>query len=249
MVTPHHNDGKVADGYPQDASGWPTRADCQGAAGYADSLASAKLEVRKKRAEQEIEHAKALYEAQIALKTAEVEADRALWKTYYESVFEVAKGSMDRARSSAELVQKAAGAIVTLYTGALALAFSVSDNPLPWRGLIPAFFLGLAIVLSTGFLAYLPQEWPEEEVTEKDEASNQKEPRVEGLLGDALAAQFIRWSREAAIQRSSWLRGSVISLAVALFFLPAAFVEWGGAKVPSQPVAWPALGGECSNQR
>jgi len=51
-------------------------------------------------------------------------------------------------------VQKAAAAIAALYTPLLGVVFSVNDNPLPSRGVIPVLFLGLAILSSTAYLAY-----------------------------------------------------------------------------------------------
>jgi hypothetical protein len=110
-----------------DDDGWPLADDCQDEkGGFNKELCLAKLEVRKKRTDQEIARAK-----------AERDADLGVEEEYYKAVFEVAKGSIDRARSFAETVQKATGAIITLYTAILALAFSVSERPLPGRALSP----------------------------------------------------------------------------------------------------------------
>ena len=79
-------------------------------------------------------------DAAVALEDAEVAQGRE------QALLDVAKGTLDRARANADLVQKASAALVPLYTGALALAFSVGDHPLPLRGLIPTILLGLAVV-------------------------------------------------------------------------------------------------------
>src|SRR5262249_10457818 len=80
-----------------DASAWPTAEGDEEA--FKKELDLAKLEVRKKRTDEEI-----------ALKKAETDADLALDALFYESIFEVAKGAIDRTRASADFVQKGAGA-------------------------------------------------------------------------------------------------------------------------------------------
>lgn len=73
----------------------------------------------------------------------------ALEKSFVDHIFDVAKGSIDRARAGAEKVQTAATAIAGLYTTVLGVSFSVTEKPLPGRGLIAPIFLGAAIVAST----------------------------------------------------------------------------------------------------
>jgi hypothetical protein len=186
-----------------------------------NELFEAKLEVRKKRTDE-----------QIARKKALEDADRENEKAFYTALLEVAKGSIDRARASADVVQKAAAAIVTLYVGILGVAFAVAENPLPLRGVYPAIYLGLAIALSTVFLAFLPDASEEETV----EASGVGEEDVRGL---ALANLFIRWTRAQALVRSRWLRASVIALAVGVAFLPAPFITAGSTSVESTEAEWP----------
>lgn len=185
-----------------DDLGWPVAADEDTT--QPDELYKAKLEVCKKRAEAEMSRAQ-----------AEVAGELALNAEYYKAIYEVAKEAIDRARTGAELVQKAATAIATVYAGVLALAFSVSDHPLPSRGLIPAAFLGLAIVLSTAYLAYLSK------------PRDVKAPTPKGSLREneyERARSFILWTRSGALNRSYPLRASVMSLAAALLFLPAPFI-------------------------
>src|SRR5688572_10764747 len=104
-----------------DAHGWPDAGDCANASDASSEICKAKLEVRKKRTDQEIARSKAQLDAEITTAKAQADADIAVAQTYYDSVFEIAKGSIDRTRASAETVQKGAGAIVTLYAGILAL--------------------------------------------------------------------------------------------------------------------------------
>jgi hypothetical protein len=70
------------------------------------------LEVRKKRTDAEIASAQADRDAALALD-----------QSFYEAVFDVAKGSIDRARASADFVQKGASAVVAIYGAVLGVAF------------------------------------------------------------------------------------------------------------------------------
>jgi len=90
-----------------------------------------------------------------AWSTANRDADASNLAKFHDTMTTLAIGSVDRARAGAELVQKASAALVTLYTGVLALVFSVTNNPLPPRGVLAPVFLGLAVVLSTAYIAYL----------------------------------------------------------------------------------------------
>jgi hypothetical protein len=205
---------------PSDAAAWPddSEGDPQKAP---EALYEAKLEVRKKRTDQEIERA-----------TAEVQSALAIEQAYYTSVFSSATGSIDRARASADTVQKAATAIVTIYTGILAVAFSVTDHPLPFRGVYAAVLLGIAIVCSTTFLAYLP-DTPTAGVQENGTTSGSSGPA-------AYAVELVKWTRRTALRRTYWLRASVIALAAALVFLPAPFITWSDKSASGTLPEWPA---------
>ena len=148
-------------------------------------------------------------------------------------MLEVAKGAIDRARASADTVQKAAAAVVTLYTGVLALAFAAANNPLPDKALFAAVLLGLAILLSTAFLAYLPD--PESTETEALEVATSQP------LGQRLTDTFVAWTRKAAVRRAGFLRGSVVALAGAVVLIPAPFVELGTKEVSAITPAWPKV--------
>src|SRR5262245_3872547 len=135
-----------------DRHGWP-------AGGDDAELYKSKLAVRVKRTEQEIARA-----------AADRAAARALELEYYKGVLEVAKGSIERARGAAEFVQKASGGIGVIYAAILGVAFSVSERPLPSRGVLPAIFLGISVVCATYFLAWLPTREPRAEDMTRDES-------------------------------------------------------------------------------
>jgi hypothetical protein len=207
---------------PADQHGWPAPSDCTGDEGFDAELCKAKLEVRKKRTDQEI-----------ATSRAQADAEIAVGLEYYKAVLEVAKGAVDRARASAETVQKASAAIVTLYTGVLALAFSVAENPLPLKALFATVLLGVAILLSTAFLAYVGD--PEDPKERIDVA----EIGETATFGEQLTTLFVRWTRRAALERGRLLRGSVVALAGAVALMPAPFVAIGDQKAASSEIAWP----------
>src|SRR5580765_4158084 len=153
-----------------DADAWPAARGNQEE--FNKQLDLANLEVRKKRTDAEIANAKADRDAALASN-----------QKFYEAVFDVAKGSIDRARESADFVQKGASALVAIYGAVLGVAFSVSDRPLPARGIIPAFFLGLAVVCASYFIAWLP-----DADAKADEADATGETQ-----GEKLANTFITW--------------------------------------------------------
>jgi hypothetical protein len=182
---------------PTDALGWPP---AKGEPGE-KTLYEAKLEARKKR-----------LDAAIARAAAEKDADLVLEKAYVDAVLAAASASTARIRAAGETVEKAAAAIVTLYTAILALAFSVTENPLPFRAMFPAVLLGLALVLSVAFVAYIPKK------------PSESRPEGTPLTPPDLADDFVGWSERAALKRAYWLRASVLALGFSLFFLPAPFV-------------------------
>jgi len=206
----------------------------------------------RKRQELAIQHANEIAKAdrqhQIALEQADEtldaellkshwQAERDLNKHFHETVAEVSKGAIDRSRDSAKYVQTGAGAIMTLYTGLLALVFSVTDNPLPSRGVWVAVFLGLAIALATAYLAFL---------------NKPKAPPLHRPSGPIPELQLLRTGYltkliNATVYNRRWaIQASVVSLAVGVAFLPAAFVTNSRqADIPDPPAA-PAIPAEVA---
>jgi hypothetical protein len=158
---------------------------------------------------------------------ADNDAEIAVKAQYYTSVFAVGQASIDRRRAGASAVQTAASAIATLYTGALAVSFAVGSRPLPWRGLIPVVFLGLAVVLSTAYLAYITR------IPGSPGPPAAGAPRVSEALH---ANAFLTWVRNAGSHNRYLLNASVVALGVGLVFLPAPFITLDAAN--SNP-DWP----------
>jgi hypothetical protein len=160
----------------------------------------------------------------IALEKAQWDSEYELRQLFHESIADVAKGAIDRSRDSAKYVQTAAAAIAALYTGALGLVFSVTDNALPLRGVYATVFLGLAIALATAYLAFLTRP--------------KAMPPYAG--GQSLAAMQLertafltRWVNSSVHKRRWAIRASVLSLAFGVAFVAAPFVS------PGRPVTIP----------
>ncbi len=159
-------------------------------------------------------------------------ADIANLDKFQTALYTLSTGSLDRARAGAEMVQKASAAIATLYTGVLALVFSVTDHPLPARGILAPLFLGLAVVLSTAYVAYLR---PTSGYTPGPEPALGLEPKSFQRLN-----ALIKTANDIAGRRSGALRAGVVALGVGLVFMVAPFISLsqGGhdpAALPDRP--------------
>lgn len=146
------------------------------------------------------------------------DANIASMQSMHEHLYAVAAASPERARSAAETVQKASAAIAGLYTGVLALIFSVSGTQLPLRGIMAPLFLGLAVVLSTAYLAYF---------TRKEDRDFPE--LATGGAYEPMAYKRIRSFIEITslmAQRRSWmLRGAVLSLGIGLAAIALPFLS------------------------
>jgi hypothetical protein len=181
-----------------------------------------------------VEWEKALFDAKLARVQKDSDGVAEVDQEFFKSIFAVAQQSIDRARDGADTVQKAAAAIAALYTSLLGVVFSVQDHPLPSRGIIPMLFLGLAILASTAYLAYLTRAKAVDVLTPAPSSFQQKLER---------ARSFIEWTRTVVEHNSYLLKLSVVALAVGLVFLPAPFVSFKSAQ-PSNSSAvvtpdWP----------
>ncbi|WP_196250728.1 hypothetical protein [Cellulomonas sp. JZ18] len=149
------------------------------------------------------------------LTTLDVEADIASRQAFATSMITTYQGAFERTAAAAETVQKSATAIFALYTGALTLAFSVTDKPLPLRGALPAMFLGAAITFAAGYVAYLGQAAP----VRVDLGGESTADRVVGR-----AAAFGRWSTVTVNRRAHWMRTAVWALLLGVATLPLPFL-------------------------
>jgi hypothetical protein len=188
---------------------------------------AAQVEARKLRIQAAIDRAAANHAADLAQNAA-----------FQQALIDLNKSGFDRARANAETVQRAAGAIGTIYTGVLAVAFSVSSHPLPARGLLPALFLGLAVALSTAYLAYLVRNPPRAPAA----AEAGVDPR--GLAGQILRVSALSEAVKRAVHRRGYLmRAAVLALAIGVVTLPVGFVTVPAFSSPALAHGpdWPAV--------
>jgi len=158
--------------------------------------------------------------------------------TAYANFYEVAKGSIGRARDGAQFIEKAAAGIAAAYGVALGVAFSVSDNPMPFRGMVPVVFLGLALVLASFYLAY----------------PGQPKPIVADVPANAGPSKwfnvFADWMSSLTRYRGRFLRTALFALLFGVIFLPAPFVAVKTS--PATPPAktdWPDPGTNIALQK
>jgi hypothetical protein len=153
----------------------------------------------------------------------EAAAEHRLGQAIHDARIAVATSTIERAFRGAEFVRLSAGIIATVYTGIAGLAFVTEKGAtLPPRGVVPGVFLGLALVLSTAYAAWLTQP-----------------PHVPAPIPHSSAAEFqdrrlntfVRWASRIALHRAYVLHAAVLSLGAGAVLLPTPFVA-----VPNTPV-------------
>lgn len=158
---------------------------------------------------------------------------------FYDNLAGLAVDGVARSRAAADTVQKASAAIAALYTGVLGVAFSVTANPLPARGVLAPIFLGLAVVLSTAYVAYLG---PQSGWTLGPRPVLGPEPKVIQRLN-----AVIHFSNSIVRRRSYSLRASIVALGVGLACIVLPFVTFPSdtSKISSQD-SWPQISSQDS---
>ena len=157
-----------------------------------------------------------------ALKRSREDTALAVEWTLFEAIhagyIAVAQSSLDRSVQRATYVTTAAASIVTLYTGLLALRFSATGtgSTLPARSLIPALFLGTAVVFSTFYMAFLRKRTMVTKLLPSGLGGNIAETRL---------LNYLDWVSAGVIARAWSLRLAVISLGLGLILLPIGFVK------------------------
>lgn len=85
-------------------------------------------------------------------------------------------------------------------------------------GVVPAIFLGLAIVLSMVYVAYVTRP---DNVALNDQIPNSPPERMQTRLDN-----FLRMVTDVVERRAYWLRASIIALGLGVLFLPAPFTAF-----------------------
>jgi hypothetical protein len=146
-------------------------------------------------------------------------AETDLRSAIHSAYIEAAKGKLDRVASAASFVTTAAGAIGTIYTGLLALVYSVASTParpLPARGLAPAVFLALAFFFSVLNIAFIRSSGERRRILPVAETWRAQEARL---------VTYLLWIEAGATRRAWALRVAVVCLGAAVALLPLPFVS------------------------
>jgi hypothetical protein len=151
---------------------------------------------------------------------AEAAADEAeLRAAIHAAYIEVQKTKIDRTFRSADFLTRAAGTIATVYTGLLALVYSVgtkSPHPLPARGIAPAVFLALAFFFSVVNVGFVWRSGKRVDILA--EAKTWKEQQVR-------LVRYMQWIDRGALQRAWALRTAVVCLGAGVALLPLPFLS------------------------
>lgn len=120
-----------------------------------------------------------------AMETVRFEGEKELRLAVQQAYLDIGRGMLDRALTRANLVTGAAGAIGTLYSGLLALAFKTEcdhANPISIAGLLPAVLLGAAITLSAMYAARLGGAYFKGPILQQGDAPSLQEERLSSFL-------------------------------------------------------------------
>ncbi len=148
---------------------------------------------------------------------------------YFGALADINKAYLDRATKIAEsyverakLLQAAAVAIATIYTGLLGYVYATADNAdgqdrmLSVAGIIPTVFLAAAIAFSMAFTSFLAPVASGTQYT--------LSPRYEVDVYLRRNA-YVAWTLRLRLWRVALLQLSVLSLALGVGFLPVAFMD------------------------
>jgi hypothetical protein len=157
-------------------------------------------------------------------------AEYALEKSVHDARIEVAKTAIDRSHAGAEFIRNASAGIVTIYAAVLGVTYGAADKveQAPARAIVPALFLGLALVFAAAYVAFLTRGKSIAPPVAHDSLRVYQENRVN---------TFVEWVSAYAFRRAYALHAAVLSLAFGVALLPVAFIDWTGWTV----VAVPAL--------
>jgi hypothetical protein len=188
----------------------------------ADKKNQQDAQIARLKAEQDgdVDLQKAQQLADVALEKAEIDADLTSRVAIQTAMIDLVKGSVDRSKAAATFVQAAAVAVSTLYTGALAFVAVGAGHTVPARGLIPVVFLGLAIAMAAGYMAFVSREAAT--VVSGQLAPSRRQQQMQRV------ADFTEWVNGSVLQRSAFLRAAVVSLGVGAVFLPIGIVNSAG---------------------
>ncbi|WFE38496.1 hypothetical protein [Micromonospora sp. WMMD998] len=152
---------------------------------------------------------------------ADEQVDEEARKKFYDKTYDLAAGAVDRSRNAADMVQKSGAAIVSIYSGVLAVGFSVTRSPFPARGLLTPAFIGISIACCAAYsgLVGTGDKFPFVAPLDRTLVSQRE------LRAFTRYSLFSQVASELSMRRIWLLHTSVSALAIGVIFLAAPFVE------------------------
>jgi hypothetical protein len=147
-----------------------------------------------------------------------LDSDTDLRAALHAAYIETSKTKLNRTSAAATFVTTAAGAVGTIYTGLLALVYSVASTPprpLPARGLAPAIFLALAFFFSVVNVGFIRRSGARSHVLPPATTWEEQELRL---------VNFMLWIDRGALRRAWAMRIAVVCLGAAVALMPIPFV-------------------------
>jgi hypothetical protein len=151
----------------------------------------------------------------MALRKLAIEAEYDRSKAIHDARIEIAKGAVERAHGAAEFVRNAAAGVLAIYEVVLGVRFVADKAPLPPSGLLPALFLGIALIGATLYVAMVG---PSSEVPAPVPTADARAYQERRLN------TFVDWVSKVALARVGALHGAAFALALGVVFMPAPFV-------------------------
>lgn len=164
--------------------------------------------------------------AQATLRASRADADRAaevtLVKSMHDAYVATTQSSLDRALTRVNVVTTSIGAVITIYTGLLALVYAAEPGKgkaLSVAAIIPALFLALALLLVTIYAAMFKRS-----VT----VGPLLPTGVGGQLAEMRLIMFMKWCFAGVLARSWALHAGIVSMGWGIATLPLPFVQLRG---------------------
>jgi hypothetical protein len=143
--------------------------------------------------------------------------EAALRRDIQAAYIAVAQGSLDRANTRVNVLTTAIAAVTTLYTGLLALVYAAEPGKgqhLAATGIIPAIFLGCALLLVTVYAAMFKST-----ITQNSLIATS----IGGNVASQRLIDFITWCTATVTARIWALHAGIVSFGVAIATLPLPF--------------------------
>ena len=160
---------------------------------------------------------------------ADVAAEIASLAAIEAAYIATAQATLDRALTRANFLTASVSTVITLYTALLAFIYTTADTgtggdtgvdeqPLQVVALVPALFLGLALLLVTVYAAVLRK---------KTTVGPFLPTGIGGQIQELRLVTYLRWCFDPVLARRSALHAGITSLGLGIATLPLPFVNAG----------------------